>query len=990
MKNKNTLRILLLMLCVILTVGLVTGITMADQSPWSAVDVQDSYSYGDEFAVPQRTVTVGGKEVAATHTVIYPDGSSTLKSKITLNMSGLYTISYRAEVDGTPYVEEVTFTVADHLFYFDTEKSSAVYQSGKGLMVELAEGDAMHFNAVLDMNAMSLQKVLLEAFATPAENGRFDFKRLYFTFTDVEDPSKTLTFSARHTASTVDAPYTYAMVAGDGQLLTGMEFFNNEWKKHVEGVSNFGQPFPHSFKDSTKGTIQFRYDNASLTAYVGVRAIAELNNPEHFTTLWEGFTSGRVRLSITAGMYEGAVARFCLKSLYGVDLSTQELKDTAGPVITVENPYGSNMPAAVKGGTYQIFPAAARDANTGDCDVKVNVWYNHTANNAVLIDVVDGQFTTEFAGTYAIVYTATDRLGNKSEEILWLNSYKELDMPTIEVAQAGDAELVLGQLLTPAKYKAVSRSGAAQVKITAASGTEQWDITNTPFRPEQAGEYVVTYSVTDFTGRTVSASYKVIAKAGDKPVFVDSPVFPAVLISGAEYKLPELYVNDYRSGKLERKQVCAQITDSEGTRDIAIGGSFVPKVANNQEKVTVVYTADGVALEREIPVIQPWFTEEGSSRPKLNLDNYLYMENGALSYVKKDDAITVTANEANAGWLFANQMASENLELTIKAIAGKSNFTALAITYTDAQDPSITVTVKLINKGTGKAQVQLGAVEAAAPGAFGTGDQFVIRYAKNKIMVGNASYSVLTDDAGNTFAGFPSGKVSVGVSFVGARKGAAYDLVTVNGYAMSNLTSDRTGPNIVVLGEYGGSVAFGGETVIPAAMASDTLDPNVTFTMTVKDPAGNVVTAKDGTYLENADPGKAYTIMMDQYGQYSVRLVASDTFNARNNETVLPYTINVDDEVAPVVSITSSAVEKARVGDVLVMPTFTVQDNVTPAEEIAIAKFVYTPNGRLIPLTGQSNAITAAYEGVYEFRIYVADKAGNICFIRNTITVTAN
>ncbi len=983
-------RTLLIGLCLVLVLSIVPTLALANQPQWSKLDIAQEYDFGTTFVVPECTVTVGGTSVKATHTIIYPDGTSTLKSKITLNMSGLYTVSYQATVNGKPYAQEHTFTVADYLYYFDTDKSSAKYDAAQGLLVELAEGDTLHFNAVMDLNNIDIEDMLLEAFATPSETGRLDFQRLYFTLTDVEDPNNYLTLSVRHTASTVDAPYSYAMAAGNGQLLTGLELWNGEIKVHVEGTSNFGRPFSHSFKDSTVGTIQLHYDAATMSAYVGNQLIATLNDPTYFSDLWSGFTSGKVRLSVTAGMYEGTVAKFCLKSVKDVDLSAGKMADTEGPTIRIDTPYTDGMPAAVKGGSYQIYPATARDANSGECEVKVSVWYNYTSSNATLVDIVDGRFTTAHIGNYAIVYEAKDRMGNLTREVLWVYSHETVDKPSVTITPGYATELELGQILVPADCEILSHSGNANVKITATLGNEVVDITAGNYRPEKAGTYIVTYTVTDFLGQTGSASYEVTAKSGDKPVFVDQPIFPAVLIDGSSYKLPDLYVNDYRSGKLERKLVSAEVTDAEGTKQVAAGGTFTPKVANNGDKVTVVYSYDGAQLQVELPVIQAWHTEADSSRPKLNLENYMYNANNQLSFLKNDASITVIAKDADASWLFANQMIAENFEMTLKGIAGKSNFDALTVTLCDAVDPAISITLQIINNGRNNVVLQIGENSASAAASFEQSSEFVLGYANKQVTVGSSAYDIKTDANGNAFNGFPSGKLMVSVAFVGAKQGAAYDVISVNGYAMSNLTSDRTGPKIVVLGEYGGSFSYGQTVTIPAALAGDVLDPNITFSMTVKDPQGKIVTTVDGVKLENVDPTIAYTIKLDQYGQYSVRLVAADTFNARPNETVLPYTINVDDEVAPEVTFTTGYTETAKVGDVIVMPSFTVSDNITAADKIVVVKYVYTPSGRLIQLTGESNAITAAQAGTYEFRIYVADESGNMSLIRKTVTVTAN
>ncbi len=986
-KHLRFTRAAAVLLCAVLVVGLTAVLAFANMPVWSGADLEEEYEFGQVLAVPERTVSVGGSSVKAAHTVIYPDGSSTLSGQVALNISGLYTVSYQAVVDGKPYADELSFRVADYLYSFDSDKSGAAYDAQKGLVVELAEGDTMHFNAVLDLRSISMADILVEAVAMPAEQGRLDFQRLYFTFTDVEDPDNYLTFSARHSASTDDSPYTYAMVGGNGQLLTGTENFRGELKKHVEGTSNFGTPFPHSFKDSSAGVISLRFDAQSLTAYTGAQVIARLDDPEHFSDVWSGFTSGRVRLSVTAGMYEASVARFCIKSVHGVDLSTGKLEDKDGPEIQIDNPYTGTMPAAVKGGSYPVFSATARDNNTGACDVKVSVWYNYTSANTVLVDIVDGRFETAYTGDYAIVYEASDRMGNLSREVLWVRSHETVEKPSVELLVQPQKELTLGALLLPVEYQATSHSGNAQVRITATLDGEEYEVPAAGYRPEKAGTYTVTYTATDHIGQTGSISYELTAEAGEKPVFVDRPVLPAVLVDGCAYRLPELYANDYRSGALERKLASAEITDAEGTRAVGADGTFTAKVKNNKDTVTVRYFYDGARLELQVPVIQAWRVDGNSSRPKLNLDNYLYSAENALSYTKTEASITVQTGTADGAFLFANRLIAEKLQFSLAGIPGKSQFDALAITLTDVGNPQIAVTATLYNLGTSNAQLKLCGVQNAVTGAFENGDTFVLGYGDKCLRIGSSAYEIRTDDSGNAFVGFPSEHVMLKVGFVGAKQGAAYELLAVNEYAMSNLTSDRTGPKIVVLGEYGGSHSIGTKLTIPAALAADVLDPNVTFSLTVKDPQGNIVKSEEGTALDKVDPGAEYAITLDQYGQYNVQLVAADTFNARSNETALLYTINVDDEIPPEISFTSSFADTAKVGDVLVLPDFAASDNITPAQELAVIKYVYTPSGRLVLLEGASNSIVASQAGVYEFRLYVSDASGNLKLIRKAVTV---
>ena len=60
----------------------------------------------------------------------------------------------------------------------------------------------------------------------------------------------------------------------------------------------------------------------------------------------------------------------------------------------------------------------------------------------------------------------------------------------------------------------------------------------------------------------------------------------------------------------------------------------------------------------------------------------------------------------------------------------------------------------------------------------------------------------------------------------------------------------------------------------------------------------------------------------------------------------------------------------------------------TAAEEIRICKFVLTSDGRLVELTGNSNAFRPTKTGNYEVRIVAVDEAGNIAMVRQIVTVT--
>ena len=205
---------------------------------------------------------------------------------------------------------------------------------------------------------------------------------------------------------------------------------------------------------------------------------------------------------------------------------------------------------------------------------------------------------------------------------------------------------------------------------------------------------------------------------------------------------------------------------------------------------------------------------------------------------------------------------------------------------------------------------------------------------------------------------------------------------------MSNATTDRTAPTIAISGSYGGSYGMNEVVVIPAAAAEDVLDPNIVFTLTVFTPDNEIARDVNGIALNDVDPAKEYKIKLETFGQYLVRYTASDTFNQRTNTINFDYALNVIDGEPPKIEFKAAFSEKAKVGDVLVIPDFEVSDNCSAVENIIVAKYVYTPSGRLISLKGNSNSLKCTEEGIYEFRILVIDEAGNMDLICRKIAVS--
>ena len=138
--------------------------------------------------------------------------------------------------------------------------------------------------------------------------------------------------------------------------------------------------------------------------------------------------------------------------------------------------------------------------------------------------------------------------------------------------------------------------------------------------------------------------------------------------------------------------------------------------------------------------------------------------------------------------------------------------------------------------------------------------------------------------------------------------------------------------------------------------------------------------------LEDVDPTKEYEIHLDAYGQFKVNYTATDSFSGR--KATLVYAINVDDNKCPTIIFDHAFQMTAKVGDVLIIPNFTVEDNLCESADIGVMKSCLAPNGEVVELYDNSNAIRTTRAGVYQLRVFAIDKSGNQTLCRVDIVVT--
>lgn len=993
---KKKLRILMLTAMVAITAS-VSGIAAANlletraaaTDGWSESTLAETYLQGDVLELSARTYTVGGETVTADCIVTYPDGTTSMNSEVRLSIPGQYTVSYTATVGGRVYKDVHTLTAKYRMVGFSDAETTVSYGAHElaptvnGLLVRLKEGDKLVFNEVIDMSTVSADETLFEAFATADTPGNLDFRKLFVQVTDMENPDNYFKVRYIHTQSSGGGPWSYVLAGGNGQPMTGYELGTNT--VHVEGI--WGASIRHSFlcqygnnnSEIGQSKMTIRYNPETKEIYAANSFVTDFDNPKYFNTLWDGFVSGKVQLSVWAEDYDTASANFVVTKVAGLDLTKESMEETTPPAITVNTEYeASKTPAAEVGRGYPVPEATAWDTYNGSCAVTTKVYYNYTSQPSN-IRITDGKFTPEAAGRYAIVYTAKDYMGNTAEEIVWVDAVANLSAPTITLNGSLPAQAEAGKLITIPGCSVSGGSGNSVVKVYVNNGVTEEEVVG-EYRPSVTGTHMFKYVATDYIGQTGEKTVAVNVTAGDKPLFINIPHFPNYFIAGAPYQLPKIYANDYSSGTLEEKLANVQITDGEGTHTFDINNNYVPTIKNNLDKVTITYSAGAASYSVQIPTI---LAKDSNG---IHVDHYFDLTGATITL--GDASSQITATQSNASWTFGNSLIAEDLEILMQSIPDKATFDGWKIVFTDSVDASIQIQAFVYKSGD-NTKVVIGKTEFVDEStgftAKSKSNRVTIGYADGSIKVNGAGVGVTTTVSGEEFVGFPSNKVYVSVSTINAKAGTAYNVLEVNGQKIMTMMSDRVAPKIVVLGEEGGTKKIGGTAIIPAALAGDTLDPNVTFTVTVTSPSYKPVTSKDGVLLTNADPTRSYEIDITEYGAYSILYEAKDSFSGRT--TSYPSGFTVDDETDPVITFLSAFKTTAKKGDTLVIPNFTVSDNLDTESGIVVLCGCIAPSGELVILK-DSNAIVATQVGVYTLEVMAMDSSGNLTVHQVKVTVT--
>ena len=974
-------------------------------------ELEESYDVGERLNLPKGTFTVDGKNYEAVTTLYNPDGTVTAADSVTLKTEGRYTLEYTCTQTGQ--AEEYTFTVDKDLIEFDGEgliKSSSVYGKDEsvydtgltGLNVELYANETMNFNQVIDLNDFSAGESIFKMYVIPETLGYYNARTLKFRFTDIYDPDNYVDVYA--SAMQVAEPEketnvtkfntTYLLGGANGQVPTGIEWRNTDgtlYTVHQANLFGFLAPVsPYGYKNKQENVgkeyLELGFDlnekTVTSTSSEGKSNVVVDLDAEYMNTKWKGFTTGEVRLSVTAREYRTNKIpyRMIFTEIGGAELKGTE--DKEGPEITVD--FGeyeeNNLPEAFKGEEYPVFDFTAYDYFTEVKSTSVKVFYDYNSSARKEVTIKNGKFVPDRTGQYTIEYTATDYYGNENKKTVEILSVLP-KKPALDISSERVTEVSAGDTVQIADVSASGGSGEVEVTVFAKNGEHEAEITDGKFTADYAGEYTITYTAADFLGNTAEEEYKVTVKDDKKPEILDDACLPKYLLEGFEYKVPVPTGLSYGAGT-QKTNVTVRITDGNGTTECTTGRHTFKADQNGKAEIKYIVTDKNGTTEKSytLPVLT---VKNGTG---YDLSKYFYSDTVTAEARQNDILLSAASGTKEQTVEFVNAVITDGLNLGVKVNSAENNFSSFSIYLTDAENENISIRLQFVkgaDAGSDSYMIYNGDDKLLIDPSFYNDEEIALTYSESdrNIHIVNAAAKITETVSGETFEGFPGKKVYVRFVFEEVSGAARISVSKINSQLISNYSGDSVKPMVYIFGEYAKKYSLNDTIPVLNALAGDVIDPSPDITVTLTDHNGEIVTSVDGVRLENVSAEEVLYFKAEKYGNYLLTYTATDE---AGKTTTYYRAINVEDIVPPEIQVNGEIAETVKTGSDVAVPFASVTDNLDEAP--MLLRILVLPDGSQTILSETADAFRAIYSGVYRLRYIAWDSEGNFSMTEFTVT----
>ncbi len=981
---KKTSPLLLLSLLSASCAGSASFPRFEKKSSTSEFALESEYKFNSTFKVP----TLEKDGVRYSSTLEFPSGATYALEEVTLSEAGVYLLHYSGEKDGVFYSEDHSFLVRSPYVEFSGSKSFASYEQSErtygklGLYVSLAEGESLTFN-----HAANISKggTVFEGFVAPNNVGSMDFSELYISLSEKSNNDNVVSVRAKATNGGINEPYTYWAGKANDQPYVGYEFSTQT----IHTNDDFGCPVAHSFygyyagvkdlQDRTCGdlTLQLDYDAEEKAIYAGGALITDFDDPTYCSTLWDGFQSDEVTISLSAKGYSSSSANFVILSALDQDLTQDTIYDHDAPILTIDAP--ETLPQAKKGCTYPVFSSSALDAMDGEREVSVHAYYDFGNGDLLSLPIVDGRFETAREGDYLLLYEAQDKSGNVAKKTLYIST-GEVEALSLAPKEEVARSIKVGERYHFPEMEGKGGSGERKTSFSVSKDGLKEEVSDS-FLPTELGTYHIEAKVVDALNQSASYGYELEVTANAEAMIYEDILTPKYYIADALYSLPSATCYDYSSNKQEAVTMDVRIDNSIYPYTLKAGELFVPKVSAGQEEITLTFSYKNLSIEKKVLVVSPYVTgKDGLER--FYIENYLHTSNASVESL--DTELDILAKEkGDVSAEFVNPILAENATATFSTLPSKGELQNLEVSFIDSENPDQSVTMKLQKKGDEEnAYYSLDNRSYLTKTSLAKEATLQFSYSSGVFTFNQTGIKAKTYDNGEPFEGFSSGKIYILAKASKASSGTGFAWTRIDNQSLSYSSSDYNPPRISILGNYGGSHSIQGEATINEAIAGDVLDPNAVCYVSVVTPSGEIAKDKNGVALDGVTASKAYEISLSEYGQYIATYKAEDT---GGNSAAFIYAINVEDEEAPSIVLESEPESEIALGEYIRIPNISASDN--SGKSVSLSVYIESPDGRRTLIDSEHNSFKPATTGIYTLRIRAMDESGNIAYLTRTITV---
>lgn len=838
------------------------------------------------------------------------------------------------------------------------------------LHVKLAANDVFTYNKVIDLSKLDPLTPVFKMGVMP-DDGKRDARFIYFEFTDVYDPSIKMTIQISTGVTSPDTLvwanswtiYSYLMAKTGPQIYTAL--VNDEITQGKNGniygsIAKFGLYGQRAGYRACSDYLSIYYDYNEKQLYqqsiYGRMLICDFDDLAHFSSLFDGFTTGEVVLSMYGSTYYTDSLNVFFYEIAGETAFSENITDVTPPHIYVDAP--SEITPGIVGGEYPLFGASVRDPY-GCAKLQTQVIYGYGSDSAYNVSVKDGKFTPDREGIYTVVYTADNEYGAHGEEIIDI-TVKPSDYMPIAVGDLVDESGYVGKTTVVKMPDVTGGVGDVTLSATVVFDGNVVAVNNGKFIPEAAGEYKVTVTATDAFGRKAQSEYKVTASVADAPIIDEAAIkLPKYFIKGKTYELPKVYAYDYVNGK-RKKNTAVAVTGGTLT-----GNKLTPTASVCDISYVAVRGGKSSCVTRTVPVIDV----SGASAGSIDIAKYFATEN--IETTKTDEYIEFAAT-GNARAEFINKFVADDFSSTFMFPDSIKDGAKITVVLSDIYSEN-KLEIEFVREGGAVALMYNGTRRASYP----LNEYARISYGtvKNALYYTTDRYFVL-----DGFDGFDSGYLYFAIE---ADNGVKVRISELYGQGINNLDYDNIRPNIAAAGEYEFEIVKDSLVKVFSARYADALDPITTATVTVTSPSGEPIIATDGTKLDGASADREYEFYATEYGYYNIEY-AAETADYMQFEN---YSFMVVDMDAPTLQVDGSIPSSFGVGDSWIVPQVTAQDNVDRQEDMTVKCLVHEIKTHKIQVYSIGDTVVFERAGQYTVSFMTKDAAGNTTTVEFAVTV---